>query len=61
MAAELKVRNNWDEAFWSNSLTAKLAIPVTTEIHFVNKVKILTVIVLGLVIVKIFGSVFDSY
>lgn len=47
---------------WSDSLTAKLAIPVTMQMHFVNKVKILAGIVFSLmVIVKIFGSVSGSY
>lgn len=48
--------------FWFDSLTAKLAIPVTMQMHFVSKVKVLAGRVLGLVvIVKIFGSVFGSY
>jgi len=48
--------------FWSDSLTARLAVPVTMQMHFVHKVKILAGIVLGLVvIVKIFGSIFGSY
>lgn len=61
MTAEQEMRpGNWGKVFWSYSLTAKLAIPVTVQIHFVSKVKLFAGLVLSLVvIVKIFGSVFD--
>lgn len=61
MAAEQEMRpGSWGKVFWSHSLTAKLAIPVTMQIHFVNNVKVFAGLALSLVvIVKIFGSVFD--
>lgn len=63
MTAEQEMRTgSWGKVFWSHSLTVKLAIAVTIQIHFVNKVKVFAGLVLSLVaIVKIFGSVFDSY
>lgn len=63
MIAEQEMRTgSWGKVFWSHSLAAKLAIPVTMQIHFVNKVKVFAGLVLGpVVIVKMFGSVFDSY
>lgn len=61
MTAEQEMRTgNWDKVFRSHSLTAKLAIPATMQIPFVNKVEVFADLVLVLVvIVKIFGSVFD--
>lgn len=61
MTAEQEMRTgNWDKVFRSHSLTAKLAIPATMQIPLVNKVEVFAGVVLVLVvIVKIFGSVFD--